>query len=458
MVYFVFIGGIIMNLDEKILANKEYGLKVLEKLISFDTVLREYNPNSSEPFGKNNALALNYLLEEGAKLGFTPKNLDNYAGHLEFGEGKDVLGILAHLDVVPVNKDEWNTDPFKLVIKDGKLYGRGTQDDKGPLVASFVAMKILKEEGFKPSKRIRLIAGCDEESGSRCLEHYLENEETPTLAFSPDAEFPLIYGEKAIISYVVNGKSDGVLLEFEAGERFNMVPDKASMKISLNLEKEFLEYLKKNNYNGEIKNGNYIAYGIASHGAMPDKGLNTIFILFKFLSEYTDSKIAKFIDKYFLFDNYGKKAGYYSYDKELGDLTSNVAIFKLHNNEFKMGVNCRCPIDESFDIIDKALDKICGEFGFTHTKPDGSPRHYVSPESELVVKLLKAYREVTGDNSAPITIGGGTYAREMSNAVAFGPMKPNKVDCCHISNEYFELEDFMDAIKVYYLAIKELAR
>ena len=445
-------------LDKLIEDNKEYGLNILKNLISFDTVLKEYNPNSNAPFGENNKKALNYLLSEGEKLGFKSKNVDNYAGHVEFGEGDEVLGILAHLDVVPVTIDEWRTNPFELVIKDGKMYGRGTQDDKGPLVASFVAMKMLKDEGFKPSKRIRLIAGCDEESGSRCLEHYLEKEKTPDLAFSPDAEFPLIYGEKAIISYDICGNSDGILLEFDAGERYNMVPSNAKMKISLDLKKEYLKFLKDNGYDGEIKDDTYYAYGIASHAAMPDKGLNAIFILFKFLSEYTDSKIAKFINKYYLFDNYGKKAGYYSFDNELGDLTSNVAIFKLHNNEFKMGVNCRCPIDESFEIINNALDKICNEYGFKHTKPEGSKRHYVSPNSELVQKLLKAYREVTKDNSDPITIGGGTYAREMSNAVAFGPMKPNKIDCCHISNEYFELEDFIDAIKVYYLAIKELAR
>ena len=445
-------------LDELVEKNKEYGLEVLKNLISFNTVLKEYNPNSDAPFGEQNKKALEYLLKEGEKLGFKSKNVDNYAGHIEFGSGKEVLGILAHLDVVPVTESEWKTNPFELVIKNGKMYGRGTQDDKGPLVASLVAMKMLKDEGFVPNKTIRLIAGCDEESGSRCLEHYLEKEKTPDLAFSPDAEFPLIYGEKAIISYDIFGKGDGVLLEFEAGERYNMVPSAASMKISLDLKDKYLKFLKDNNYEGEVKDNTYYAYGIASHAAMPDKGLNAIFILFKFLREYTDSKIAKFIDNYYLFDNYGKKAGYYAYDPELKELTSNVAIFKLHNNEFKMGVNCRCPINESFKIINDSLDKICGEFGYSHTEPDGSERHYVSPKSELVQKLLKAYREVTNDNSDPITIGGGTYAREMGNAVAFGPMKPNKIDCCHISNEYFELEDYFDAIKVYYLAIKELAR
>ena len=447
-----------MDLDKRIDENLEFGLKVLRDLISFNTVLKEYNPNSEEPFGFENKKALEYLLLTGSKLGFNIKNVDNYAGHIEFGSGDEILGILAHLDVVPVTVEEWNTNPFELVIKDGKMYGRGTQDDKGPLVASLVAMKMLNDEGFKPNKRIRLIAGCDEESGSRCLERYLEKETTPTLAFSPDAEFPLIYGEKAIISYDIYGKSDDVILEFDAGERYNMVPSSAYMKLSKNLKNEYLKYLKDNNFNGEIVDDKYYAYGIASHAAMPDKGLNAIFILFKFLNEYTDSKLAKFIDKYYLFDNYGKKAGYYLYDDELKDLTSNVAIFKLKNNEFKMGVNCRCPLDSAFEVIDKSLNKICSEFGYNYTKPNGSKRHYVSPQSELVQKLLKSYREVTGDMSDPITIGGGTYAREMKNAVAFGPQKPDKIDCCHISNEYFELDDFKDAIKVYYLAIKELTR
>ena len=197
------------ELDKKVEDYLDLGYDTLSKLIECPSVLDEYRENSDIPFGKGCKKALDTLLSIGNKMGFETKNIDNYAGYLEYGKGDELLGILAHLDVVPVVKDEWVTDPFQLIFYGDKMYGRGTTDDKGPLVSSLIAIKMLKDEGFKPNKRIRLIAGCDEESGSRCLERYLEKEGEPTMAFSPDASFPLIYGEKAILSYDYRPLSSG---------------------------------------------------------------------------------------------------------------------------------------------------------------------------------------------------------------------------------------------------------
>lgn len=447
------------ELDKKVESYLEMGYDLLKKLIECPSVLDHYRENSDIPFGEGCKLALDTFLKEGKKLGFDTFNVDNYAGYLEFGNGEEILGILAHLDVVPVVKDEWLTDPFKLVFSDDKMYGRGTTDDKGPLVSSIIAMKILLDEGFKPNKRVRLIAGLDEESGSRCMERYLEKMGEPTMAFSPDASFPLIYGEKAIISYDIIGNLDDDIIDYmESGERYNIVPSKATMKLKKDLKKEFLDYLNKNNYKGEVVGDNYIAYGIASHAMEPDKGLNSIYILFDFLAKNTNSELAKFMEQYYLWDNHGKKASYYDYDEEMKDLTSNLAIAKIENGALKLGFNCRCPKDNSLEDIPNALKKITKEYGLDYKMVSGSKRHYVSKDSVLVKKLLKAYRDVTNDMSEPITIGGGTYAREMTNAVAFGPCMPYEEDVCHISNEYMNIESFKNAIKVYYLAIKELTK
>ena len=211
-----------MEFDLNKLANdyKEEALDLLKRLISCASVLDEYKPNSDAPFGKENKKALELLLKQAQNDGFITKNVDNYAGHIEFGSGDEKVGILAHLDVVPVKKEEWETDPFELVIKGDKMFARGSLDDKGPLVASYIAMKILKDLGFKPNKRVRLIAGCDEESGSRCLERYFEKEPKPEYGFSPDADFPLIYGEKAMMSYDILGDvSDDIIEEFICGDR-----------------------------------------------------------------------------------------------------------------------------------------------------------------------------------------------------------------------------------------------
>lgn len=449
-----------MENKDLILKYKDEAIKLLEDLISFESVLDEYNPNSDAPFGVENKKALEYLLNTANNDGFITKNVDNYAGHIEYGSGEEILGILAHLDVVPVNKEEWDSYPFKLDIRDGKMFARGTIDDKGPLVCAYIAMKILKDTGFKPNKRIRLIAGCDEESGSRCLEHYLSKEDKPALGFSPDACYPLIYGEKGMLSYDITGDLvDDVIVEFVCGTRYNIVPSEAKCKLNINLDNEYNEFLNKYNYNGKIENGYYIAYGVAAHAMCPENGVNAAYILFKFLNEYSESKLAKFIDKYYLDDVYGKKLGYYIYDEDMKHLTSNLAIVEINNNIFKLGVNCRVPLDSQLTVIEKCLKAVCDENGFKYRIFNKSNRHYVSPNSELVQALMKSYQAVTNDyENKPITIGGGTYAREIGNAVAFGPLFVGREDVCHIANEYMYIEDFIKSIEIYINAIYELCK
>lgn len=439
---------------------RPYAIEVLKRLISFKSVLDEYVKDSKYPFGEENEKALSYILAIASKDGFNVKNVDNYAGHIEFGEGEEILGVLCHLDVVPVKEEEWESDPFKVRFKDGKMYARGILDDKGPLVASYIALKMLRDNGFKPNKRIRLIMGCDEESGSRCLERYLEKEEKPTLGFSPDACFPLIYGEKAMMSYDILGDcSDDIIKEFTAGERYNIVPSEASMRLSKDLSKEFAEFLEKNNYKGSYNNGVYKAFGLAAHAMNPELGVNAAYILFEFLSKYSDSKVAKFMDKYFLGDTYGKKIGYDLNDPEMKELTSNFAFVRIKDGKLRLGVNCRVPVDSQLRVIEEKVKKAAEAFGYTYKILNESNRHYVPLDSVLVKTLMDVYKNVTGDfENEPITIGGGTYAREIGQAVAFGPLRVGREDVCHIANEYLYESDFDMAVEVYYNAMLELTK
>lgn len=448
-----------LNLDEIVSKYKEEAFDLLKRLIACESVLDEYKENSDAPFGEENKNALDTLLKEATKDGFSTVNVDNYAGHISFGKGDEILGILAHLDVVPVKKEEWDTYPFTLTFKDDKMFARGALDDKGPLVASYIAIKALKELGFEPKKEIRLIAGCDEESGSRCLEHYFKYQKKPDLGFSPDADFPLIYGEKGMLSYDILGDvSDDIIEEFICGDRYNIVPSKASMKLKLDLKKEFKEFLKKTNYQGELDGDNYIAYGRASHGAFPQNGVNAAYILFEFLAKYSNSKLAKFFNEYYLGDVYGKKLGYDMYDEEMKYLTSNLAVVMIKNNSLKIGVNCRVPLNEGFDVIASKVTEATEKYGYTYNELFRNNRHYVPRDSFLVKTLMKAYKEVTKDDSEPITIGGGTYAREIECAVAFGALMPGREDVCHIANEYMYVDDFLNAIKVYVKAIYDLTK
>ena len=436
---------------------KEKALMLLKDLISFPSFLTEYKEGSSEPFGKANKDILEYMLKYAKEDGFDIVNADNYAGHIEYGTG-DLLGILCHLDVVPVDNREWKTEPFTLTLKDNKLYGRGVMDDKGPFVASYIALKMLQDEGFYPSMKVRLIFGCDEESGSRCLEHYFKHFEKPRLGFSPDAEFPLINGEKGMESYNVN-VSDDVIVEFESGLRYNMVPSLAKAKLNVNLDKEFKDYVKANKIDGEIVDGYYQVKGLAAHAMCPQNGVNAAYLLFDFISKYTDSKLASFVSKYYVGDVNGKKLGYYDYDEEMKELTSNFAVVHISGGKGYFGVNCRVPKNSDFALIEEKVNEAIKEYGYTLDVLNTSERHYVDSSSKLVKTLMKVYQKTTGDmKNPPFTIGGGTYAREIEGAVAFGPLFPGREDVCHIANEYMYLDDFDKLVEIYYNAIKEITK
>ncbi|MDE7213286.1 MAG: dipeptidase PepV, partial [Anaeroplasmataceae bacterium] len=439
----------------------EEGLLLLSTLISFETVLKNFNPKSDAPFGDENKHALKFILEYASKDGFDILNDKNYAGHIEFGKGKEILGILAHLDVVPVDGQTWKTNPFVLNIADDKLFGRGAMDDKGPLIASYLAMKLLKDQGFTPKKKVRLIMGCDEESGSRCLNHYFKKNPVPDLGFSPDADFPLIYGEKAHMTYNFEGKLDNseIITEFTCGTRYNVVPALASMKLSKNLKKEYLEFLERNHYEGKVEKDTYYAYGKGSHAMVPQKGLNASFILFEFLNEVAPSTLSDFFHKYLTFDPFGKKLGYDLYDEEMKELTSNVGLVHIKDGTILIGIDCRVPKKEHESLMREKINEAAKTATLKANVLGFGGFHYVDPNSFLVTTLMNVYKEVTGDKTAlPMTIGGGTYAKFIENGVAYGPLMPGREDVCHIADEYMLLEDFKNAILIYAKAIYELTK
>ena len=440
---------------------KKAGIELLSKLISYASVLEEFDPESDAPFGEENKKALEFILNYAKKDGFNVYNDDNYAGHIEFGSGEELLGILCHLDVVPVADQDWKHDPFVLTIEDDKMYGRGTTDDKGPLAAAYIALKILKDKGFKPNKRIRLIMGCDEESGSRCLRHYFKTQELPGLGFSPDAEYPLIYGEKAHMNYnfIGNLANAEIIVELNCGNRYNIVPAKASMKLNIDLKEQYLAFLKANNYQGEVVEDNYIAYGRASHAMCPDKGLNASFILFEFLNETHPTTLSNFFVNCLTFDPFGKKLGYDLHSEEMLELTSNVGVVKIKDGKILVGMDCRVPLESHKDKMVECIENASKAHGLDYEILSFGGYHYVDPNGTLVQTLMKAYQEVSGDyESKPMVIGGGTYAKFIKNCVAFGPSFPGSEDVCHIADEYLKVSDFMDNVLIYVKAIYELTK
>ncbi len=429
-----------------------------QTLLRIPTLLDHYDPQNFEtPFGTPIREALDWFLDMGEADGFKVKNIDNYAGHLEMGSGDEILGILGHLDVVPTG-GKWTYPPFDATIVDDKIYARGSMDDKGPTMAAYIAMKMIKDAKIPLNKKVRLIVGCDEESGMRCIRRYLEKETMPTIGFAPDADFPLIYGEKGTFSWDITGQETNELIQLiHAGERYNVVPDECVAVLKRDVKEAFEAYLKDHDYQGNVTENTYTIFGKNAHAAWPYLGVNAIFLMVDFLKTQTNSPVLNYLDAYMTHDFYGKKLEINHCDPEMKDLTMNLALIRYENNAFLFGTNIRYPKGFDFDLnINKIKDTLVGTSFVFQPKGHSKP-HYVDPKDPLVETLLAAYQKYSNDTTSPIiTIGGGTYARTLKKAVAFGPNLPKNEDLAHQPNEYLVIDEMLMAAAIYAEAIVNL--
>lgn len=429
------------------------------KLLQIPTLLDHYDETNLEaPFGKEIRRALDYLLDTAKADGFTTLDVDHYAGHIEIGEGEEILGILGHLDVVPAG-GFWTNPPFSATIIDNKIFARGSMDDKGPTMAAYIAMRMIQDQKVKLNKKVRLILGCDEESEMRGIKRYLENQQMPDIGFAPDAEFPLIYGEKGIYSFDITGEEPSDLIQsIDAGERYNVVPDECKAILKKDVKTEFHSYLENQGIKGRVEGNTYTVFGENAHSARPHLGVNAIFLMIEFLHSVTSSKFLDLIHDYFVFDTAGKKLGIDFYDSEMKDLTINLAIISYHDNEIKIGSNIRYPKGYPFTENQNHVTQIAKKYGFSYIAHKNNVPHYVSPDDPLVKTLHSVYQKYTSDYTTPLlTIGGGTYARKLKKAVAFGPNFPGKEDLAHQANEYLIIDDMLLAAAIYAECIVKLA-
>ncbi|RFU68719.1 dipeptidase PepV [Peribacillus saganii] len=449
------------------------------KLLQVQSVLDEENNSADAPLGEGIQEALEYMLNLGEKDGFAVKNIDNLAGHIEMGEGDELVGILCHLDVVPAG-DGWSSDPFAADIRDGKIFARGAIDDKGPTMAAYYAMKIVKELGVPLHKRVRMILGTDEETDWRCVDRYFETEEMPTLGFAPDADFPIIYAEKGIwdLKMKQNPNEDDEnsgeyqVLEFTSGRRVNMVPDFAKARVKTTsqiseLQKSFNLFLQDHSLQGEssVENNEIILQlkGKSAHGMEPDNGINAGLFLSHFLSGLELSGQAKeyfqFIAEYIVGDSRGRKLNLAFSDSITGDLTMNAGIFSYSKQDGgSIGFTVRYPVTFEWEKGRMQLDTLLREKKFSLETVSNSAPHHVEKDSFLIQTLQKVYEELTGEKAELLSIGGGTYARSLEAGVAFGPLFPGSEDNAHQKDEFVVIDDIIKATAIYAQAIYQLAK
>ena len=433
---------------------KDEFLTSLKTLISYPSVLNE--GENGTPFGQAIQDVLEKTLEICRGLGFTtyldPKG---YYGYAEIGQGAELLAVLCHLDVVPSGDEaDWQTPPFEATIKDGWIFGRGVQDDKGPSMAALYAVKSLLDSGVKFKKRVRFIFGTDEETLWRCMGRYNELEETATLGFAPDSSFPLTYAEKGLLQVKLHGPGLDQL-ELEAGVAFNVVPGKASYQGEL-LE-QVVAGLQAASFDYEQSDHQVTVLGLPKHAKDAAEGVNAIVRLATVLQPLQAHPALAFIAEAVGEDATGGRLFGDISDEPSGRLSFNIAGLTLNSEKSEIRIDIRIPVLADKDQLVAKLAEIAGRYQLNYEEFDYLAPLYVPKDSELVSTLMAIYQEKTGDTSPAMSSGGATFARTMPNCVAFGALFPGAEQTEHQANERASLDDLYRAMDIYAETIYRLA-
>ena len=355
---------------------------------------------------------------------------------MEYGQGDEIVAVMAHLDVVPEGTG-WQYPPYGAEIHDGAMYGRGTADDKGAAVSALYALYALKESGAKMKRRVRILLGCDEERGSTGMQRYKEVEGEPTMAFTPDATYPVVNSEMNI-SHMFFEKKYPCAVRAKVGTAANVIPGEAASTVPA------LRLLGKE-----------------GHASMPDHADNA---LMKLLRAIVDSDVPPADKETFgalcdLFCGYNHGEGLgVDFTDASGRLTLAPTILTADETGVTLGFDTRYPASMTFAELTGPIDERMAAAGFTVKERSNSLGHYIAPETELVSTLMDVYGELSGDRAAePISIGGGTYAREFRNAVAVGVTRPDRPDLCHIANENILLSEMLFNTRFMAECLKRLA-
>lgn len=463
------------QLSDWIDAHRSEIVETTQALLRIPSIESEAAPGA--PFGAETRQALDNALETAAGQGLTTKNVDGYAAHAEWtapGVAADapIVGVLAHVDVVPPGTG-WSHPPFGAEIEGGKIYARGASDDKGPAMAGLWAIAALKACAVPLSHRVRLILGADEESGFGCVKYYFAHEEMPVTGFTPDAMFPLVYAEKGIANAVLSRSAwpEGErihIVSLAGGERPNMVPDTAEAFLEGSLPRAAAA-ARLNAIVGitteEVGDDNRLrvaAKGVSAHGSTPDNGVNAVAVLcdaLLMLDHQEDQvTVIEQIQKWAA-DTKGEKLGIAGQDDIAGPLTCNLGIAEIGGDRAALTFNIRYPVTWNSETLRGCLNAGIEGTGWTLEELTDQPSLYVPQDDPLVATLLQVYRDETGDMAAPMTMGGGTYARAMTKGVAFGASFPGKESGggAHEKDECWPVDHLIRAAKIFAKALARLA-
>ncbi|HIQ74906.1 MAG TPA: dipeptidase PepV [Candidatus Cottocaccamicrobium excrementipullorum] len=430
---------------------------------------------TGKPFGEGTFQALSKALAMAEHYGFHIKNHDNYVGTIDLNNGARNLDILAHLDVVPGGEGWTVTEPFAPVEKDGRLYGRGTADDKGPAVAALYGMRAVKELGIPLTKNCRLILGTDEECGSSDIAHYYDEEPEAPMTFSPDSSFPVFNIEKGSMNGHFTcefAASEALprLVSAQAGIKANVVPGTAFAAVEGMELSEVTEIARA----VEEETGVHFvvtqkeavseiaAEGKGAHASTPEEGINALTGLLTLLVRLPLAPCGqvdalKALTELFPHgDTRGEALGIAMKDELSGELTLAFSLLTVDDSSLDATFDSRCPLCANDENVYQVVKKNLEAKGFElHTKAMRPP-HHVDGDSPFVKTLLAAYEKYTGLKGSCQSMGGGTYVHDLKNGVAFGASMPGTDNRMHGADEFAVIEELTTAAKIYAQVIVDL--
>lgn len=456
-----------MELREAAAAQEKALLKSLQESIRIRSVQEAHKENA--PYGPGVARCLAHALKTAKALGFSTVNLDDHMGWCEYGEGEEMVAVLGHLDVVPEG-DGWHFDPFSGTIADGKIFGRGAMDDKGPTMAALYALAAVRDTGLPLRRRIRILFGTNEETGSNDMKYYRDHGgEIPVMGFTPDGAYPVINGEKGLINsaftaaYVQEGSVR--LQRIEGGDAHNIVP--AFAWAELTCPKELAETLAEKTRDQlrylPTEDGIRIeADGVSAHGGTPELGENAIGRLMQALKELPLCESVKrpiaFLSDKVGMETDGASLGIALSDELSGGLTFNLGTVTGGQDCFTVKLNYRYPVTKTYEECAPIVLKAFTEGGFSLTGESHKQSLYIPKEHKLIQTLLSVYGELTGLPAEPQCTGGGTYAKTIPNIVAFGPIFPGDEVREHKPDEFIEIDRLMMNVRIMAEALYRLAK
>lgn len=440
-------------------------VEVLKNFLKIKSVKTTPQPNM--PYGKGIFDALMFVQSTAERMDLECVNLFGHMAYVDYGDGDQMLGILTHIDVVPAG-DGWTMGAFSGTEKDGRIYGRGAIDNKGPAIASLYAIKALSDNCTQLNKKVRLIFGADEESGWDDMEFYKKHESLPDIAFSPDGEYPVINAEKGLlhIELSLNTSDDHTVKSIFSGTRVNVVPNMAYCVLDVpaeHIQKALSNYvcpLGSRFVCEEQKDGlvRVTANGKSAHGSRPQMGVNAAGALLQFLKHLSiKSGLGAALDK--LADKigigyHGEALGLDIEDAQSGRLTLNLGTLFYEKETLKIGIDIRYPVSYRREQIEEKIEQYFADFDIAYVH--ALDPHFVSEDNPLVVTLKQAYSEITGTEAYCIPVGGATYARAFENAVTFGPVFPGQPSVEHGPDEYIEVDSLMKNAQIIANAIIKL--